>query len=322
MEPALPPLHPKLPRLLDYLGLTVVDAVKWNVLLCRESKAEGKEATVILKFGSDPRKAASTDYEVKILRDVLPQFETKYFERLVLPEYVSDDTFDGLRWVITKYIKGKPLLYDWSELNTKPDILGGKSLGLEVAKYAVDVLRDLRLVDVDHMPDFVRRFDFNVWFGHFRERAAELVGRGIMSQETVDRAVALFNSMATERFQGNMFTNGDFYPRTFILLPGGKIAVADWVGGIDPWEFVAMKAWIMMWGNPRWQAAYIKEIKKHFPVDVEMMQVGLLVKAANRLYLWREMTEDHIGFARSQLLTYFNNCLDAKYVQDIFAEDR
>jgi len=73
-----------------------------------------------------------------------------------------------------------------------------------------------------------------------------------------------------------------------------------------------------MWGNPVWQAAYIQEIKKHFPVDVEAMQVGLLVKAANRIWLWRDVPEEHIGFSRSQLLAYFNKCLDLKFVQSIF----
>ncbi|MFA6603213.1 MAG: hypothetical protein WCT10_00030 [Patescibacteria group bacterium] len=318
MEPALPPLHPKLPRLLEELDLKILDAVKWNVLLCRHKTAIEGDPLLILKFGSDERKSANLEYEVRILRDVLTTIAQENFDRLVLPEYVNDGEYDGLRWVLTKYVPGKHLLYEWSELSYKPEFIGGKAIGLEVARYSVDVLRDLRMVDVDDVPEFVRRFDFDRWLADFKIRSRELVSRGIFVPATVGKAEELFSSLATSRYQGNMFTNGDFYPRNFIILTKGKVAVADWVGGVDPWEFVAMKAWIMMWGNPAWQAAYIQEIKKHFPVDVEAMQVGLLVKAANRIWLWRDVPEEHIGFSRSQLLAYFNKCLDFKFVQSIF----
>jgi len=319
MEPALPPIHPQVPELLKSLGLQIIEPLKWNVLLCRRSEAAKDGPLLILKFGSDPRKAASIKYEVRIIRDVLPQFDEQYFERLVIPEYVSDGHFGELDWVLTKYIKGEPLLFEWSEKTYKSDILGGKRIGVHVAKYAVDVLRDLRLVDMESIPDFVRRFDFGQWLEQFRVQSQELVDLRIWSQETVGRALELFQSLGTDRYQGNMFTNGDFYPRNFILLPKGRIAVADWVGGVDPWEFVAMKAWIMMWGNPAWQIAFVKDVKKHFPVDVDEMQVGILVKSHDQIYAWREKSEDAIGIARSQLLSYFTNSLDNNFVQQIFA---
>ena len=319
MEPALPPIHPQVPELLKSLGLQLIEPLKWNVLLCRRSDASKDGSLLILKLGSDPRKAASIKYEVKIIRDVLPQFDEQYFERLVIPEYVSDGHFGDLDWVLTKYIKGEPLLFEWSEKSYKTEILGGKKIGLHVAKYAVDVLRDLRLVDMESIPDFVHRFDFGEWLEKFRVQSQELVELRIWGQETVDRALELFQSLGTDRYQGNMFTNGDFYPRNFILLPKGRIAVADWVGGVDPWEFVAMKAWIMMWGNPAWQAAFVEDVKKHFPVDVDEMQIGILVKSHDQIYAWRDKSEDAIGVARSQMLAYFTNSLDNNYVQQIFA---
>jgi len=319
MEPALPPIHPKVPELLEHLGLKVVDPVKWNVILCRRADGSADGSLLILKFGGDQRKNASIEYEVQILRDFLPQLDQEYFERLVLPEYVSDGKFGGLHWVLTKQIKGRPLLYDWSELSSKPDIIGGKNMSVDIARYSVDILRDLRLVDIDTIPEFVRRFRFEDWHEAFRASREELVGKGIMSQQTVDKAEWLFSALTTSRYQGNMFTNGDFYPRNFILLSRGKIAVADWVGGVDPWEFVAMKAWTMMWGNPAWQEAFIKEIKKHFPVDVEEMQVGLLVKLYDQINAWREEPEEIIGEARGRLLGCFEKCLELAYVQKIFA---
>jgi hypothetical protein len=317
MELALPPIHPKVPELLEHLGLQIVEPVKWNVLLCRKTGQPDNRA-LILKFGSDRRKAASIEYEVTILRDVLPQLDQQFFERLVLPEYVNDGRFGDIHWVLTKYLEGKPLLYEWSELSTKPEVLGGRGLGPEVAVLAADVLRDLRLVDIDAMPDFVRRFSFDRWLEEFQVRSRELVDARIWEQRTVERALELFKDVATERYQGNMFTNGDFYPRNFILLPKGKIAVADWVGGIDPWEFVAMKAYVMMWGNPAWQKAYIAEINRHFPVDIEEMQVGLLVKCSNRIWLWREQPEELLGMARAQLINCFHSCLDIDSVRKIF----
>lgn len=319
MEPALPPIHPEVPELVKNLGLHIIEPLKWNVLLCRKQTADPKEPLLVLKIGSDPRKAASIKYEVRIIRDVLPQFDEQFFERLVIPEYVSDGRFGELDWVLTKYIKGEPLLFEWSEKSYKPEILGGKKIGLHVAKYAVDVLRDLRLVDMESIPDFVRRFNFGDWLDGFRTQSRELVDRRIWSQETVDRALGHFQSVGTERYEGNMFTNGDFYPRNFILLPKGRIAVADWVGGVDPWEFVAMKAWTMMWGNPGWQTAFVQELKKHFPIDVSEMKVGILVKCHDQIYSWREKSEDAIGLARAQLLSYFTSALDDEFVKKIFA---
>lgn len=318
MEPALPPLHPKVPHLLEHLNLRIVDAVKWNVLLCADASSVKSDTLLVLKFGDNPRKAASIQYEVKLLRGVLPEIDRDQFDRLVLPEYVSDGEFEGLAYVLTKYIPGQHLIYEWSELSFKPEILGGRDIGTEVAIYAVDVLRDLRIVDVDALPSYVRRYRFEDWLAEFKVRSRELNEARLLSTETVERALKLFNSLATERYQGSMFTNGDFYPRNFIMLPKGRIAVADWVGGVDPWEFVAMHAWLMMWGNPAWQATYIREIARHFPVDLEEMQVGLLVESFNHVYRWREEPEESVGIARSQMLAYFHQSLEISYVKEIF----
>lgn len=319
MEPPLPPLHPRVPELIAHLNLRVIDAIKWNVLACADADSTGDEPTVVLKFGSDQRKADSIAYEVRVFGEVLPTVDQDLFERLVLPEYVSDGIFDGVRWLQMKYVKGKPLVYDWSELTFKPEFLGGKAIGIEVAKYAVDVLRDLRLVEIESLPKFVRHFHFGDWLSDFHLKSDTLVTQGIVERATVDAALKLFSSKVTERYVGTMFTNGDFYPRNFILLPDGRIAVTDWVGGVDPWEFVAMYAWLLMWGNTQWQQAYVREIQQHFPVDVEEMQIGMLVKAFDQVYRWREQPEEYIGFARTQMLAYFHQCLDLDYVRKIFS---
>lgn len=318
MEPPLPPLHPRVPGLLEHLQLRVVDAIKWNVLACTEADDTGSEPTLILKFGSDRRKAEGIAYEVRIMSEVLPTLDQGLFEHLVMPEYVNHGTHDGLHWMTMKYIKGEPLVYEWSELTFKPDILGGKQIDVAVARSAVDVLRDLRIVDIGALPKFVRRFDFAEWLQDFHLKSETLVTQGIMERSTVENALRHFSSRTVQRYEGSMFTNGDFYPRNFIFLPDGRIAVVDWVGGVDPWEFVAMHAWLLMWGNPQWQQTYIEEIKKHFPVDHEEMQIGLLVKAFDQVYRWREQPEEYIGFARTQMLAYFHQCLDLDYVKKIF----
>lgn len=318
MEPPLPPLHPRVPELLEHLHLRVVDAIKWNVLACTEADDPGTEPTLVLKFGSDRRKAESIAYEVRIMSEILPTIDQGLFERLVLPEYVNDGTHEGLHWMTMKYIKGEPLVYEWSEMTFKPDVLGGKGINLAVARSAVDVLRDLRLVDIGSLPKFVRRFDFGAWLDDFRLKSETLVTQGIMERATVENALKHFTSKSIQRYEGSMFTNGDFYPRNFIFLPEGKIAVVDWVGGVDPWEFVAMYAWILMWGNAAWQGAYVDEIRKHFPVDYGEMQIGLLVKAFDQVYRWREQPEEYIGFARTQMLAYFHQALDLDYVREIF----
>ena len=318
MEPPLPPLHPKVPALLEHLDLKIVDAVKWNLLLCTEKGDDGTEPTMVLKFGSDPRKTQSIEYEARIMREILPGVDQSVFERLVLPELVKDGEVEGVRWMLVRYIKGDPLVYKWSEFAFKQDTLGGRALDTTVATIAVDVLRDLRLVEIGGMPDFVRRFSFDEWLQGFHVKSDALVKFGLMEKGTVEAASKLFEDNRTRRYEGNMFTNGDFYPRNFIMLPDRKVAVVDWVGGIDPWEFVAMYAWLLMWGNPAWQQEYVKEIKRHFPVDIEEMQAGLLVKAFDQVYRWRNEPEEYIGFARTQMLAYFHQCLDLDYVKEVF----
>ncbi|HSD12012.1 MAG TPA: hypothetical protein VLC10_00495, partial [Patescibacteria group bacterium] len=186
MEPPLPPLHPRVPELLEHLRLRVVDAIKWNVLACTEADDPGSEPTLVLKFGSDRRKAESIAYEVRIMSEILPTIDQGLFERLVLPEYVNDGTHEGLHWMTMKYIKGEPLVYEWSEMTFKPDVLGGKGINLAVARSAVDVLRDLRLVDIGGLPKFVRRFDFGAWLDDFRLKSETLVTQGIMERSTVE----------------------------------------------------------------------------------------------------------------------------------------
>ncbi|KPJ85303.1 hypothetical protein AMJ57_03630 [Parcubacteria bacterium SG8_24] len=319
MEPAMAPLHPKVPALLEHLELQAVDAVKWNLLLCVEKGSGENSPTHVLKMGDTPRKAESIAYEVRVMREILPQLDQRLFDRLSLPEYIDDGNFEGLHWVLSRYIRGRALVYEWSELSTKQDILGGKGIDEKVAALAVDVLRDLRSIDIGTLPDFVRRFSFEKWAKSFQERSRELVEGGLMSQPTIDAAMELFSQTKVKRYEGSMFTNGDFYPRNFIFLPDDRIAVVDWVGGVDPWEFVAMHAWLLMWGNPRWQIRYIREIREHFPIDVEEMQVGLLVKSFEQIYKWREEPEEYIGFARSQMLSYFRNHLEIERVREILA---
>lgn len=318
MEPPLPPLHPRVPELLTSLNLRLVDAVKWNLLACAEEGANPLIPTVVLKFGSDERKTESINYEVRIMREVLPSLDGDAFERLVLPEYLGDGLFEDVRWMKMRFVAGQPLIYRWSELTFKPEVLGGRGIDVAVADLAVDVLRDLRLVDIAVLPRFVRRFRFDEWLADFRFRSQKLVDQRLFDQATVDQGVRLFTAKAVSRYEGSMFTNGDFYPRNFILLPQGRVAVTDWVGGVDPWEFVAMYMWLMMWGNEPWQKAYLAAIKKHFPVDVEEMQVGLLVKSFDQIYRWREMPEEHVGFARSQMLAYFRQFLDIAAVRALF----
>jgi hypothetical protein len=311
-------MHPKTPQLLEKLGLRVVDAVKWNLMLCVKKDDPGSEPTHVLKFGINPRKARSLKYETRILREVLPDLDSHEFDRLVLPEFIDAGESDGLQWLMMHYISGEPLVHGWSELTFKPEILGGKGISEDVAEKSVDVLRDLRQVDITRLPDFVRRYSFAEWFDDFKERSSVLVQQSFLEQDVVSTAMQLFSDKKVERYEGSMFTNGDFYARNFIMLPQGKIAVVDWVGGIDPWEFVAMHAWLMMWGNARWQTRYIREIKRHFPIDEEEMQIGLLVESFDRIWRWRDEPEMNVGFARTQMLAYFKQCLEMEYVRDIF----
>lgn len=318
MDAPQSPLHPEIPALLAKLELRLVEVIKWNVYTCAPA-AESGPATLVLKIGTDARKASSLAYETRIIREVLPNAETRLFERLVMPEYVNDGMHGELRWLLTKHISGEPLMHQWSEFDLKPNLLGGKAIDVRVAALAVDVLRDLRQVDISAMPEFVRHYDFAAWAAQFRRRSMELMELGLLDMAAIEGADTLFSARNVARYEGSMFTNGDFYPRNFILLPDGKIALVDWVGGVDPWEFVAMYAWLLMWGNPAWQAEYAARIKEHFPVDLDEMRVALLTRAFDLLYQWRELPDDQVGQARTRMLGYFRQCLNKEYVKSIFA---
>ena len=319
MEPALPPFHPRVPELLEHLKLRALDAIKWNLLACVPAGAESTEPTVVLKFGSEPRKTESIEYEIRIIRDVLPTVERDEFERLVLPEYLDDGQFEDIRWMTARFLPGRPLVHDWSESSRKPEIWGGRGIDVGTAALAVGVLRDLRSVDIRSLPAFVRRFDFARWLQEFGAKSETMIAKGFLERPAVAAAVNILTSAASRQYEGSMFTNGDFYPRNFILSENGKITVVDWVGGIDPWEFVAMYAWMMMWGNPQWQIAYLREIIEHFPLDVTEMRIGLLVRAFEQAYFWRDAAEDRIGPARNQMLAYFQEALDEDYLRDLFS---
>jgi hypothetical protein len=313
------PLHPQLPALLEKLGLRAVDAANWNVLLCTPAEGTMSTPTLVLKYSADSAKSEIIAYETKVMSIVLPTIDQRLFERLALPEYVNDGEDGGLRWLLTRNIPGKQLIHDWSEFSFKPEKLGGKRIHVSVAKDAVDVLRDLRSVDIVTLPDVVRRFSLTEWIDGFRARADEMVKLGLLEPAVAVHAESLLKEKRVERYEGTMFTNGDFYPRNYIMLTDHRIAVTDWVGGIDPWEFVAMYAWLMMWGNPVWQVEYINELKKHFPVDVEEMRIGLLVKSFDRAYRWRTGSEEFVGAARAQMMSYFRQSLDGDYVRELFA---
>jgi hypothetical protein len=315
MEPPLPPLHPLVPELLEHLKLRLIDAIKWNVLACTVVEATDNQPTFIIKFGSDRRKAESIGYEARIMREVLPGLDESMFERLTLPEYLADGVFEGVHWMKMRYVSGRQLVFEWSELNFKPAILGGRGMGTETAVMAVDVLRDLRLIEIGTLPTFVRRFKFDDWLDDFRLKSETLITQGLFDRTTVEEALLLFQVKSVSRYEGSMFTNGDFYLRNFIILADGHIAVTDWVGGVDPWEFVAMYAWLLMWGNPEWQTTYMAAIKVHFPVDEAEMQIGLLVKSFEQVYRWRELPEEHVGFARTQMLSYFKQFLEIENVR-------
>lgn len=311
-------MHPKTPALLEKLGLKIVDATKWNLLLCVKKDDQDSEPTHVLKLGIDERKAESLKYETEILHRVLPLVNSGEFDCLVLPEFLDAGKSNGVSWLLMRYISGRSLVHEWSELNFKPEVLGGNGMDERIADLSVQVLRDLRMVDITSLPDFVRHFSFSEWLEEYRKRSQELVDRGLLEKKASESALELFDLRQVERYVGSMFTNGDFYPRNFILLPEDQIAVVDWVGGIDPWEFVAMHCWLMMWGNPRWQARYMSELKRHFPVDEPMLQVGLLVKSFDMVWRWKDEPEMNVGFARTQMLSYFRQCLDLDYVRQIF----
>lgn len=318
MEPPLPPFHPKLPSLLEHLKLRIVDAIKWNVLLCVSADDDKNAPTHVLKFGIDPRKNESLAYETRIMREAFPAMDESGFETLVLPEFLGGKEHDGMRWLLMKYIDGKPLVREWSELTFKDDLLGGKKIDEKVATLAVDVLRDLRMVDTTRLPDFVRGFDFAQWLDSFKVRSGELVEAGLLERSGIEAALKIFTGHDPERYLGSVFTNGDFYPRNFIITPDNRVAVVDWVGGIDPWDFVAMYAWLLMWNNAKWQVRYVTELKKHFRIDGDEMQIGLLVKSFDMVYRWKDQPEVDIGFARTQMLAYFHHCLDLDYVRQLF----
>lgn len=219
----------------------------------------------------------------RVLNSAVLQAYNDDFSTLVLPRATAIDTIrQQLR---LPYYEGQTFDDVWDVSN------GGSPMGLSLAKEIPLVLRDLAMVDPMHiLKDGALAGTSNIAFEHtkaapyFYSLATKLQQAGPLPASTLGRIRALLDLKQTTAM---IVSNGDFYPRNLIKMPGGKVVLIDWETWnshspffvVDHPENVAAVQYVHMWGNPEWQAAYLAELDRHFSFSADSLRKGIVMKA-------------------------------------------
>ena len=237
-------------------------------------------------------KIASSEDELLFWTKLLPAIRDRYgsaFKLLEVPEVLRFDT--PTRVVYFRHYDGKTYNDSWNEFN------GGSTLGTELSTEMVQILDDLRTIDVPSLlaanpvGEYIERssFDLRGWLQSFRERTTDAIRMGISSDE-VERA---------EEFVAHDFTaglriisNGDFYPRNLIRLEN-KIVLVDWahwagyrVCCVDHLVNVAAFAYVHMWGNSTWQRNFVRQLRDSLDIGIDDFRRAVVIKSFEQGGFW------------------------------------
>ena len=185
----------------------------------------------------------SSNVEKIVYTNVLPAIKKQKlrFQVLQLPELVTivGKNFDqtGLSeqqdFIITKYINGFRFNDRWDETSTLG--YGGRGIDSNFATKTVDLVTDLSLIDTSLLNMLaLPTFDFSNWKKQNLPFLSDiLIKRKIINPEHIDKILLILSSNSLFENSRIILTNGDFYPRNFIELPNGKVAIVDWEGRQD-----------------------------------------------------------------------------------------
>jgi len=278
-----------------------------------------------------------------IFTNVLPAIRQQNlsFRRLQFPElrniiskkFQQNDVQKDQDFIFLKYYDGTRSNDKWNEISVLG--YGGRELDVSMAKKIVDLIADFSLIDVSLLNTFkLPTFDYAIWKKQNLPFIAKiLIGRKIIDQKHINKALAIFSSPNLFQHSKMILTNGDFYPRNLIELSDGKITVIDWEGRqnykaetsvngatqnlvdqrnvlINYLENHLAFFFIHMWGNYAFQRHLIKSAAKKFNLSSEDLQSVILIKSIEQALIW----PDDLSRRQAEI---FVNALEINFIKDL-----
>ncbi len=219
--------------------------------------------------------------------ELLPAIYKRYgtaFALLEIPEVLHSDMKVGDHGTIYfRDYRGEKYDHGWNEGDC------GAGLGTELSSEMVQLLEDLRQIDVDWLLSpavgkgmTLPAFDFQDWLLSFQKRKSPALGLGISDNEFKQAEEFIKGAFQLRR---RIFSNGDFYPRNLIKFPD-KVVVVDWEYWpghraclVDYLVNVAAFAFIHMWGNSLWREEFVRHLKKTFEIKSDDLRNAVLIKS-------------------------------------------
>ncbi len=243
-----------------------------------------------------PKPAGSTE-EFLVCTELLPAIRKRYattFALLEIPEVLRSDGSVGQHGTV--YFRdygGETYNARWSEHN------GGAALGTELSSEMVRLLEDFQRIDVDWLPSLhpigesakASAFDLQGWLLSFQQQETQALSMGISANEFAQAEEFI---RAGFQFPCRIVSNGDFYPRNLIKLPG-RMVVVDWgywtgyrACFVDYIVNVAAFAFIHMWGNGLWQKEFVRHLRETFDIKVDDLRKAILIKSFEQARFWQQ----------------------------------
>ena len=254
--------------------------------------------------------------------EILNQISHKYnrgFFRLKLPEALSLNRQQST--LSLPFYKGQTFNGLWNEAT------GGAPLKLDLSREVPEMIKDLSQIDISPVLNNLKLKKLkNIWYDHnkYQRDFAKLLKIFIKAKLITKNQASQAATILKLPFSSPLIlNNGDFYPRNFIRLPGDKIVLVDWetwnsnsrANVVDHLENVAAYCFVHMWGNQKWQKAYVQQLKKYLPVTRQDLQKALLIKSAEMAYFW--FSENTWRLCLNQI-KIFKKTLNKKYINELW----
>jgi|SRR5450759_633747 len=249
-----------------------------------------------------PTQARSTE-EFLVCTELLPALRQRYntaFALLEIPEVLRSERRPGEHGTVYfQDYDGEKYDGRWKEEN------GGGTIGTELSSEMVQILRDLRTVDVDWLLSAhpigksVRQsaFDLQGWLLSFQQRKAPGLRTGISDNELTEAEEFIRGGFQLEE---RIFGNGDFYPRNLIKLPA-KMVLVDWqywpgyrACFVDYLANAAAFAYIHMWGNSLWQKEFVRRLIETLDVKLDDLRKAILIKSFEQAIFWQQCAPQYV----------------------------
>lgn len=253
-------------------------------------------------------KPASSAKEFLLCACLLPAIREKYhssFSLLEIPEVIRIDECAGTHGtVFLREYDGQKFNDRWSE---QPGARqwGGAALSTELTSEMVVLIEDFRKIEIDWLArgpvgQRIREASFHLqnWLTSFRDRWPAALGWGI-SQRQLECAEELVGQGFT--LPGQVFSNGDFYPRNLIKTEQ-RIVLVDWAYWpgyracfIDHLPNVVAFAVIHMWANRPWQAEFLRHAANTLGIGADDLRKAILIKSFEQAAFWHQGRPDLVG---------------------------